>query len=211
MRFVSEAARPADEPYEAYIARTGCVPTRDNLHDAFNRLVWCHHPSLKRRMNALHVHALDQAAVTAAHDPAQGHGARKGRRGPLRDALTHFDEFGAWWPNAPEGLQRALRARDWHALFVAQREAWRDHRLVIVGHALLEQLAVAPRKGLTAHVLLTDEPLALSASDWAARPLLPLPVMGIPGWSADNASPAFYDDPRVFRTPSIELPAAIPT
>ncbi len=29
--------------------------------------------------------------------------------------------------------------------------------------------------------------------------LVPLPVLGVPGWSAGNASSAFYNDPRVFR------------
>lgn len=185
------------------------MPTRANLHDAFNRLVWCHHPALKRRLNGLHVQALN-AATTDSPQGLGNHGQSHGRRGPLRDALTHFDEFGAWWPQAPLVLQRALRARDWHALFVTHRASWQHHQLVIVGHALLEQLVVAPRKGLTAHVLLADDPLALSAQDWAARPLVPLPVMGIPGWSADNALPAFYDDRTVFRPKTIELPAAVP-
>lgn len=65
-------------------------------------------------------------------------------------------------------------------------------------HALLEQLAVAPRKALTAHVLLGD-PLAWSAGQWAAKPFLPLPVLGIPGWWPANEEPAFYADATVFR------------
>lgn len=40
VRFVEQAALPSDEPYESFIARTGCVPTRDNLHDLFNGLMW---------------------------------------------------------------------------------------------------------------------------------------------------------------------------
>jgi hypothetical protein len=31
------------------------------------------------------------------------------------------------------------------------------------------------------------------------RRLLPLPVLGIPGWSAANADPSFYCDALVFR------------
>ncbi len=30
---------PPDEPYEAFIARTMCIPTRENLHDL---LQWAH-------------------------------------------------------------------------------------------------------------------------------------------------------------------------
>jgi hypothetical protein len=185
VRFVPAAQQPVGEAYEAFIARSGCVPTRDNLHDHFNRLVWRAWPTLKQRLNRLH------AAAIAEH----GIGPR---RGALRDALTLFDENGALWPDAPPALAQALVARDWHALFVTRRALWHDHRLQIVGHALLEQLAVAPRKALTAHVLLAD-PLALAAADWARKPFVPLPVLGIPGWWPANEDPAFYADKTVFR------------
>lgn len=185
VRFVPAAELPAGEAYEAFIARTGAVPTRDNLHDHFNRLVWRRHPALKQRLNQL------QAAHIAAH-------GIQAQRGALRDALTLFDENGALWPDAPAPLAEALRHRDWQALFVTHRALWRDHRFEIVGHALLEQLATAPRKGLTAHVLLAD-PLALSEADWAGKPFCPLPVLGIPGWWPANENPAFYADAQVFR------------
>jgi len=185
VRFVPAAQQPAGEAYEAFIARSGCVPTRDNLHDHFNRLVWRAYPSLKRQLNRLH------AAAIAEH----GIGPR---RGALRDALTLFDENGALWPDAPPALAEALVARDWHALFVTRRAQWQGQRLQIVGHALLEQLAVAPRRALTAHVLLTD-PLVLTAADWARKPFAPLPVLGIPGWWPANEDPAFYADKTVFR------------
>jgi hypothetical protein len=55
-RFVAQDALPAGEAYEAFIARTGAVPTRDLLHDLFNGLVWQRHPALKRRLNALQAH-----------------------------------------------------------------------------------------------------------------------------------------------------------
>jgi hypothetical protein len=183
--FVAAAELPDGEAYEAFIARTGCVPTRDNLHDQLNRLVWQQHPRIKLRLNQL------QAAEIAARGV-------NGTRGALRDALTLFDENGALWPNAPALLTQALAARDWHALFVTHRALWQHHRFEVFGHALLEQLTTAPRKGLTAHVLLTD-PLALSAAQWAVKPFLPLPVLGIPGWWPANQDPVFYDDTQVFR------------
>lgn len=186
VRFVPAAQLPTDEAYEAFIARTGCVPTRDNLHDHFNRLVWRAYPLLKQRLNQL------QAAAIAEH----GIGAR---RGALRDALTLFDENGAQWLDAPPALAQALAARDWHALCVTQRGLWQGaQRLQIVGHALLEQLAVAPRKALTAHVVLGDA-LLLSAADWARKPFLPLPVLGVPGWWPANEDPTFFADKTVFR------------
>ena len=73
---------------------------------------------------------------------------------------------------------------------------------MIAGHALLEKLATAPRKTLTALVLLAD-PLALDAAGWAAKPFAPLPVLGVPGWWPGNDQPDFDDDPAVFRRRSM--------
>ncbi len=192
--FVAAAALPAGEAYEAFIARTGSVPTRDNLHDLLNGLMWLHRPALKRQLNQL------QAADIARH----GIGPT---RGALRDALTLFDEHGALWPEAPPPLVQALAARDWTALFVTHRALWPGAGFEVFGHALLEQLANAPRKGLTAFVALGD-PLAWSPAQWAAKPFLPLPVLGIPGWWPGNEDPAFYADTRVFRPPRLNAATA---
>ena len=172
-------------------ASDGSVPTRDNLHDFFNALVWRAQPQLKWRMNRLQAAAIARDGVGA-------------RRGPLRDALTLFDENGAML-DAPLPLVQALAARDWAGLFVQQRAVWAQARLVIVGHALLEQLATAPRKGLTAHVLPAD-PRGLDEAGWAAKPFCPLPVLGVPGWWDANTWPAFYDDAAVFRPPRRQAP-----
>lgn len=185
LRFVPQADLPDGEAYEGFIHRTAGVPTRDNAHDLFNGATWLVLPALKRRLNTL------QAAAIAR----DGIGAR---RGPVRDALTLFDENGALL-DAPPLLWAALRQRDWHALFVSHRALWTQARLTIVGHALLEQLATAPRKGLTAHVLDAADPLALEAADWGGKPFCPLPVLGLPGWWAANGDPGFYDDAAVFR------------
>jgi len=187
LRFVPSAALAPGEAYEAFIHRCAQVPTRDNLHDLFNGLLWWAQPALKARMNAL------QAAEIARSGIGD-------RRGPLRDALTLMDENGALL-DAPAPLWAALRARDWRGLFITRRPLWREARLVIVGHALLEQLATAPRKPLTAHVLDAADPLALDGAGWAAKPFCPLPVLGVPGWWPANEVPAFYDDPAVFRPP----------
>ena len=186
-RFVPQASLPAGEAYEAFIARCARVPTRDNLHDFFNGLVWLTQPAVKHRLNRLQAAEIARAGVGA-------------QRGALRDALTLFDENGALLA-APDVLIAALRARDWHTLFISQRARWAEASLLIIGHALLEKLAIAPRKSLTAHVLL-DDPLALDAAAWAAKPFAPLPVLGVPGWWPGNEDPAFYADPGVFRRPA---------
>ena len=59
-----------DEPYEAGIARTGRVPTRSNLHDFFNALIFLHFPKAKARLNQLQVsgdHARRCAGGTRTH------------------------------------------------------------------------------------------------------------------------------------------------
>jgi hypothetical protein len=194
--FVHQHALPPGQAYEAHIFQTRSVPTRDNLHDFFNGLVWLAFPHTKRRLNALQAGEIAHAGVGAV-------------RGPLRDALTLFDENGALL-DAPPALWRALAARDWHALFVTQRGLWREARLLLFGHALLEKL-VTPRKPITAHVLLPRDmsaPLALDDAtiagnfdaDWLrTKPFVPLPVLGVPGWCAENTAASFYADAGVFR------------
>ena len=197
MRFVPQAALPEGQAYEDFIFSTRQVPTREGLHDFFNGLCWRVFPRAKARLNAL------QAAEIAA----RGVGAV---RGPVRDAITVFDENGALL-QAPPALWEALLARQWQRLFVDLRPLWGQARLVVFGHALLEKL-VAPRKDMTAHVWRVDAPLAgdlaaadawlagaLSADALAAKPFTPLPVLGVPGWWPANEDPAFYDDTRVFR------------
>lgn len=196
VRFGPQSMLPAGEPYERYIFERGVVPTRDNAHDCFNGLVWLGLPQAKQRMNQL------QATEILAH----GVGAA---RGPVRDALTVFDENGAVLM-APDVVWQALLARDWPRLFLDLRPRWAETRLLVCGHALLEQLQ-QPRKGLTAHVWRAQAEMASMAEldAWlagqlrperlAGKPFTPLPVLGIPGWSADNQRPGYYDDERVFR------------
>ena len=190
VRFVDPALQPAGEAYEAFVARTACVPTRNNLHDFFNALVWLGLPAWKRRLNELQAGQIALSGVAAT-------------RGPVRDALTLFDENGALL-QAPQALVDALRARDWSTLFVTRRALWAEARLVLFGHALMEKLD-SPRKPITAHVWVLPESADGSLPDlltpeWlAARPFLPLPVLGVPGWWPGNEDAGFYADTAVFR------------
>lgn len=193
VRFIDHAELPAGESYEAFIARTATVPTRDNPHDLLNGIVWLAYPATKQRLNALQSDAIARAGIA-------------GSRGEVRDALTLFDENGAVLSASSE-LVDALRARDWQTLFVARRELWQSARLTLFGHALLEKL-VQPRKAITAHVWIaatSDAPLAATfiAERLTPRALLPLPVLGVPGWWPANEDPAFYADAAVFRPPRV--------
>lgn len=197
VRFVPQAALPDGIAYEQFIFETGRVPTRDGWHDFFNGLIWLQFPQTKRQLNRL------QAAQIAA-DGVQA------VRGPVRDAITVFDENAALL-QAPDELQQALRARDWQRLFLELRPLWARVNLTLFGHALLEKL-VQPRKAITAHAYLVPQGLNLAQMDaWLAqeltaehlarKPFLPLPVLGVPGWWPNNEQAAYYDDPQVFRPP----------
>jgi hypothetical protein len=184
--------------YEAHIAATGRVPTRDNAHDLFNALIWLAFPRTKAALNA-------RQAAELARD-----GVRDSR-GPVRDAATLIDESGLLLA-ASEETCAALMRLDWSFLFAAHRARWgRDWMPFAFGHALIEKL-LAPYKGLTAVVLclpLSDgaSPVQMdeAAAQWVrcaplAPPLLShLPVLGIPGWWPANEDPAFYADAAVFR------------
>ncbi|MGE5332264.1 MAG: DUF3025 domain-containing protein, partial [Nitrospirota bacterium] len=56
--FVPQRDLPNGMAYEPFIFDTGQVPTRENLHDFFNGLVWLHLPQAKRRMNQLQAQAI---------------------------------------------------------------------------------------------------------------------------------------------------------
>ncbi|MDB5860463.1 MAG: hypothetical protein JWQ76_4152 [Ramlibacter sp.] len=196
VRFVGQDELPAGIPYEQYICDSGCCPVRPGLHDFFNGLVWLEFPRAKRALNRLQAQEIARTGIGS-------------RRGPVRDAVTVFDENGALL-DAPPALWEALEARAWRELFIDLRPLWAQARLLVFGHALLEQLA-APRKGLTAHVwrgrcamdsgAFQDGWLAAqcSAQRLAEKPFTPLPVLGVPGWWAGNENFSFYDDSLVFR------------
>jgi hypothetical protein len=209
IRFVPQAELPEGTAYEAFIGATGCVPTRENLHDFFNGLVWQTFPRIKRELNALQAAQIAQAGVGKS-------------RGPARDAATIFDENAALLvvrdDAAGHALVDDLRAHRWRAALFDKRGLFgRDAELWLFGHALMEKL-VAPRKAITAHVRVVvagDDFFALDREgrrDWidgavskaiAAEGLstagfTPLPVLGVPGWWPDQDE-AFYLDHTVFR------------
>ena len=186
IRFVPPAA--SDPYYEVHLYETGQVQTRpDNKHDLFNALAWLAFPRTKARINAMH----------AAEIPKEG-----SRRGRLRDMLTIFDEGGAIVVCSGE-IERLVREARWRELFV---ERQRDFRIVVVGHAVLEQ-ALDPHPGITCKVIFADasRDLDTQAAHWLAttgktpRDLPPLPVFGYPGWFPGAGEPGFYADERYFR------------
>jgi hypothetical protein len=207
LRFVPQAELPADTAYEAHISQTGHVPTRDNLHDFFNALVWLTFPQIKVQLNLLQAQEIERSAAVQAIAP----------RGKLRDAATIFDENAVLLVSANQGLMSALREHEWEEVFVTRRaEFERDCRVYLFGHALMEKL-VQPYKAITGHTWIVaqacppDElPLAEQCA-WVDRTVAqqlagglttadfsPLQMLGVPGWWPDQDRD-FYCDTTVFR------------
>ena len=195
--FAPQADLPTDMAYESFIFQHKLIPTRNNAHDFFNGLCWLRFPKSKTQLNKLQADAIARNGVGA-------------HRGELRDALTLFDE-NAGLLCAPPSLWESLKNKQWHKLFVTNRDAWQQVKLVVFGHALLEKL-LQPYKGITVHVLCLPMPLLISDEEvdaWLcqqltpdllqSKPFVPLPLAGIPGWWPGNEIPAFFEDKKVFR------------
>jgi hypothetical protein len=209
LRFVPQDDLPEGRAYEEFIGATGCVPTRDNLHDFFNALVWLTFPRIKQRLNALQAAQIALAGVGKS-------------RGPARDGATIFDENSALLVvrESDEGraLVDALRGHRWQEAFCQRRAAFGRHAQVrLFGHALMEKL-VAPRRPITAHTrvvhagdayfdMAPDQQRAwidvrvageLAAEGLSTACFTPLPVLGVPGWWP-RQDEEFYADASVFR------------
>ena len=188
--------------FDRLLDRTSSVPTRvGSFHDLLGALVWLHFPALK----------------TVIHR-AQLAG-KQGARGPEENAATHLDESGVLVLSAEPTIFESLAALQWREVFWERRaELLQTTRFLVFGHGLLDALRDPhPRlmgKALFARVaadrlkltgsefrVFVDGALAARLPEFLSEParLHPLPVLGVPGWS-DNQARAYYQDPHYFRT-----------
>ena len=209
IRFVA-ADDAGAESYEAHIARTGRIPTREDPHDLLNALAWIAFPRIKAALNLHHV---------SHHARPVAPRARTSGRGPARDAATLLDENGLLLACSDPGVAEDLSAMRWQRLFVQRRSAFIESTAaVVLGHALLDKLS-HPFKSICAHAWIlpvAPEVIRMPAErQWSwldrafaprlavelasPRVLAPLPVLGIPGWWPHNESADFYRDEAVFR------------
>lgn len=200
------------EAYEPRIYRRGELQTRlENWHDCFNLLTWISFPASKAVLNAR------QYALLAARAEV----AEIGARSPRQDALTQFDESGVIVLSADPILSNLLTGFQWKSLFWENRGAVNQKmRYFLFGHGLMER-ALTPYRGLTGKGIIlpvserffaetlatqlaqTDYLLAqyLENREHLMQPqdLVPVPLLGIPGFSSENTQAEYYDDPRYFR------------
>lgn len=190
VRFVEP--KPSNPYYEVHLFETGEVNTRpESKHDLFNALVWLAFPKSKARINAMHAREIPREREECG-----------GKRGRLRDLLTIFDEGGAI-AVCEDDVEDLVRDARWEKLFM---EKHRDLRIVVLGHAVLEQV-LDPYPGITCKVIFArpGEDLDARCADWLAtratspREMPPLPIMGYPGWYPGNGTPEFCADRRYFR------------
>src|SRR5262245_5036670 len=126
-RFV--APDPMRLGYEERIHARGEIVTRpDNWHDFFNALVWLRFPLAKRALNDAHLRFIRQSGTRA-------------QRGPVRDALTQFDESGIVVAATDASLLDLLAARRWKELFWTRRaDVMASMRFLVFGHGLYDAL-----------------------------------------------------------------------
>jgi len=208
LEFVPQEGKTG-EPYEKRVYAYGKVLTRDrNMHDLFNALVWLTFPKSKAAINRHHYHEMQ---------------AREGgeARGPVRDALTLFDESGVIVASVDPELSELLTGFQWKTLFWERRdEVMLGMRFHLFGHALYEK-ALQPYKGITGKCVMLDIPareleqplpqqtaaldvrLARMFGDLdslgTTEAYAPLPILGVPGWIPDNEYERYYDDTQQFR------------
>ena len=203
--------------YEPRCYLTGEVQMRaHNLHDLFNALVWLTFPRTKAVINARHYRALTEEDIAVAAGS---------QRGAVRDVNTLLDESGVVIAYADAhdnaGLAGLLRDFKWKELFWQRREQVRASMgFYLFGHGLYEK-ALQPYVGMTGQGLLIKVEQAFFTwplvqqlahldsllADYLAAPehcrstrdLSPLPLLGVPGWAADNDCAAYYDNTAYFR------------
>lgn len=198
-----------DSNYEVKIFLSGAIETRVTVkHDLLNAWVWLTFPQAKAAVNAGHYHAL-QARSPQAH------------RSGIEDALTLLDENGAVVVCSDPELVALLKNAQWKNVFWQQRvNTLSRMRIFLFGHGLLEK-ALHPYVGMCAHSViflvqteffsldLTDQLksvdqllayyLAKLGPDFNTRALTAVPLLGFPGYFADNTAESFYDNLDYFR------------
>ncbi len=215
LRFVPQeyGKLPFEAQYEPRCYLKGEVPHRENnWHDLLNALVWLTFPKAKAAINLRHY----QAQTSEAKEPADS------QRGVVRDTNTLLDESGVIVVSADAELADLLRGFRWKELFWQHRARVRSSTgFYLFGHGLYEK-TLQPYIGMTGQGLLLtveqaffewplpqqlahlDELLAsyLLATEHcrSTRELTPVPLLGIPGWSAENERAEYYDNTNYFRT-----------
>lgn len=203
-----ETYKHFQDNYEASIYRRGELRTRENnWHDFFNFLMWFVFPKTKAVINKWQYHKLSSRSLSE-------------QRLPVENLLTQLDEGGILVFSSNKELIAMLRERQWHDLFWKNRYRLESEmQFVLIGHAMYEQM-LNPMMGLTSSALIFEvdsfimkksqiEKLNyfdslcaayLDNDNWhlSVKKWLSLPILGIPGWFAENEQERFYNNSNYF-------------
>lgn len=217
LRFVAQAPRAAafEDGYEPRIFLRGEVQFREHAwHDVFNALVWLTFPRIKAALNERQYRALERQRADGVRN-----------RGPAQDALTLLDESGVLVATSDLALGELLANHAWKDLFWRRRAAVAEHmRFYLFGHGLYAKM-LHPFIGVTGRGMLCLVPADFMALPLAGqlehldarvaarigdparelnvRELTPVPLLGIPGWCANNEQQRYYDNSAYFRPPPV--------
>ena len=215
LRIVDQAGRPEqfEQHYAPRIYLSGEIQTRlENWHDFFQYLSWFMFPKTKAVINSIHLPYARQRIDV---------GDELGRRSPMENMLSLFDEGGAVLVSSDERLLQDVRDFSWKSLFWHQRARLAtSFDCVPFGHAIYEK-GLAPYIGMTANCILLradaryfgmasverlawiDDQLGpiFEAKQHYQKPrdLQPFPILGMPAWDKANVEEAYYDNTAYFR------------
>ncbi len=215
LRIVPQEGKPGhfEQHYAPRIYLSGEIQTRTrNWHDFFQLLTWFIFPRTKAVINAIHIPKARERIAT---------GEAPGRRTPMENTLSLFDEGGAVIVSSDPSLLQLIREFRWKALFWERRKELAEKLdCVTFGHAMYEK-ALAPYLGMTANSILIDADDDYFKLDRDGRlawidarlahifeqgelyrkpkDLQPFPILGMPGWDPANGVEAYYDNTDYFR------------
>ena len=208
-KFIEQSGKQKVIDYIEQIACSSEVPSRENnWHDYLNMLCWQAFPQTRLAINALQMAALSR----------QSEEERGRSRSAELDTLTHLDECGVAVVSSSKAVLDGIRNFAWQEVFIKDRNIFATSvDVVIFGHGLYVQ-CLAPFIGMTGRCLLlecdveyfgqssrqrleeTDQLVAQHiGSIRTPQDLSPLPLLGIPGWHADNEDRRFYENQSYFR------------
>ncbi len=215
LKIVPQEGRPGhfEQHYAPRIYLSGEIQTRTrNWHDFFQLLTWFIFPRSKAVINAIHIPRAKERIDT---------GDALGRRTPVENMLSLFDEGGAVIVASDPSLLQLIRDFRWKELFWQRRAELADKLdCVTFGHAMYEK-GMAPYLGMTANTILIEADSDYFSLDRAGRlawidarlaaifargelyqkpkDLHPFPILGMPGWDPANGEEGYYDNTDYFR------------